>query len=77
MSIKDAYIPPQASRPNGKGKMSCHVRTKKRVTTSGSPMVNTITDNNPRQDMPDFIMHNGIRHYWTVVEVPTVVHRSK
>ena len=77
MLIEDVYIPLQASRPDGKGKMNGRVRTKKRVTTSGSPMVNTITDDNPRQDMSDFIIHNGIRHYWKAVEVPTVVHISK
>ena len=77
MPIEDVYIPPQAPRPNRKRKMSSHDRTKKRVTTSGSPMVNTIIDDSPRQYMPEFIMHNGIRHYWKAVEVPTVVHRSK
>ena len=41
------------------------------------PTVNTITKDNPKQDMSDFIMHNGVRHYWTAVEVPTVVHISK
>ena len=74
MPIEDVYIPLQASRPDGKRKMNGHVRTRKRVTKSGSPMVNTITENNPKQDMPDFIMHNGVCHYWTAVEVPTVVH---
>ena len=77
MPIEDVYIPLQASRPNGKRKMNGRVRTKKRVTKSDTPMINTITDNNPKQDMPYFIMHNGIRHYWKAVEVSTVVHRSK
>ena len=77
MPIEDVYIPLQASRPNEKRKMNGRVRTRKRVTKSDSPMVNTITEKNPKQDMPDFIMHNGVRRYWTTVEVPTVVHISK
>ena len=77
MPIEDAYIPPQASRSTGKKEMNGLGRTKKRDTKSDSPMVNTVTKDNPKQDMPDFIMHNGVRHYWTAVEVPTVVHISK
>ena len=75
MPIEDVYIPPQASRP--KGKLSSRIKTRKRAVKSVSPMVNTITDDNTRQDMSDFIMHNGICHYWKAVEIPTVVHSSK
>ena len=77
MPIEDAYIPPQASRPTGKKEMNSHFRTKKRVAKANSPTVNSVTEDNPKQDMPNFIIHNGVRHYWTTVEVPTVVHISK
>ena len=77
MSIEDAYIPPQASRSTGKKEMNNLGRIKKMVAKSDSPTVNTVTIDNPKQDMPDFIMHNGVRHYWTAFEVPIVVHSSK
>ena len=79
MSIEDAHIPSQASRSRSTGKkeMNSLGRTKKRVAKSNSPMINTITKDNPKQDMPDFIMHNWVRHYWIAVEVPTIVHISK
>ena len=77
MSIEDAYIPPQASRSIGKKEMNSIGRIKKKVAKSDSPTVNTVTKENPKQDMPNFIMHNGVRHYWTAVEVPIIVHISK
>src|SRR3954466_11095046 len=27
--------------------------------------------------VPDYLVHNGVRHYWTVVEVSTVVRTPK
>ena len=77
MSTEDAYFPSQASRSTEREEMKGLGSTKEKIAKSGSPMVNTITKDNPKQDMPDFIMHNGVRHYWTAVEVPTVVHISK
>ena len=73
---KDVYIPPQISSSTRKKKVKTYVRTKKKTAGSKSS-VNTVTKNNPEQDVPHFIMHNGVRHYWTAVEVPTVVHISK
>ena len=41
------------------------------------PTVNVITEDDPKESLPEFIIHREVRCYWTAVEVPTVVHRSK
>ena len=56
--------------------------TKEKVDKPGPskptrPTVNVITEDDPKESMPEFIIHRGVCCYWTAVEVPTVVHRSK
>ena len=75
MPMEDVYIPPQASQP--KGRFSSRIKTRKKAIKSASPRINTITDDSPRQDMPNFITRNGMHRYWKAVEIPTIVHRSK
>jgi hypothetical protein len=41
------------------------------------PTVNVIIEDDPKGKMPEYIVCRGVRCYWTAVEVPTVVHRSK
>ena len=41
------------------------------------PTVKVITEDDPKGKLLEYIVYQGIRHYWKAVEVQTVVHRLK
>ena len=82
MSLEDAYISFDTSRPVEKAEEDHLSTTKEKVnkpepSNPARPTVNVITEDDPKESLPEFIVHRGVCHYWTAVEVPTVVHHSK
>ena len=82
MSPEHAYVSFYTPRPVEKAEEDRLNTTKEKVnkpepSKSARPTVNTITEDNPKENLPEFIVHNGVCHYWTAVEVLTIVHRSK
>ena len=41
------------------------------------PTVKVITEDDPKGKLLEYIVYQGVRHYWKVVEAPTVIHHSK
>ena len=82
MSPEDAYVPFHTPRSVEKAEEDRLSIEKEKIdkpesTNPTPPMVNTITEDNPKKDVPDFVIHRGVRHNWTTVEVLTIVHISK
>ena len=82
MPLENAYTAFYTPRPVNQAEEDDLSSTKGKVNRAQSsklvrPMINVNTENDSKGKLPEYIIFQGVRHYWKAVDVQTVVHRPK
>ena len=82
MPPENAYTAFYTPRPVNQAEEDRFSSTKGKVNRPESskpvrPTINVNTENYSKGKLPEYIVFQGVRHYWKAVEVQTVVHRPK
>ena len=82
MPLENAYTAFYTPRPVNQAEEDRLSSTKGKVNQPESskpvrPTITVNTENDSKGKLPEYIVFQGVRHYWKAVEVQTLVHRPK